>query len=278
MTGPPPRHGAPDDLPLVAEEVSVVIDGRPVLVDVTVRVRSGEVMALVGPNGAGKSTLLSVLAGLRRPEGGDVRLDGTPTRSLRPRVLARSLAHVPQDTALDFEFTSRQVVLLGRHPHLRRFAPVGPEDERIADQALRDAGADRWSDQEVTTLSGGERQLVHIAKALAQEPRVLLLDEPVAALDLRHQLHVLRLLRELARRGTAVVAVLHDLNQAARFCDRVALLHQGGLLADGPPELTLTRENIAVAYGVRVVVRHDPDTRSPRVVPLDIDEGSGDTR
>ncbi|WP_016701038.1 heme ABC transporter ATP-binding protein [Actinoalloteichus spitiensis] len=277
MTRRPPTPGS-TDLPLVAEEVSVVIDGRPVLVDVTVPVRAGEVLALVGPNGAGKSTLLSVLAGLRRPERGEVRLDGVSTRSLRPRVLARSLAHVPQDTALDFEFTSRQVVLLGRHPHLRRFSPVGPEDERIADQALRDAGADRWSDQEVTTLSGGERQLVHIAKALAQQPRVLLLDEPVAALDLRHQLHVLRLLRTLAGRGTAVVAVLHDLNQAARFCDRVALLHRGGLLADGPPERTLTRENIAVAYGVRVVVRHDPDTRSPRVVPLDIDEGSGDTR
>ncbi|APU15371.1 MULTISPECIES: heme ABC transporter ATP-binding protein [Actinoalloteichus] len=262
---------------LVAEGVGVVIDGRPVLTDVELAVRPGEVLALVGPNGAGKSTLLSALAGLRRPDSGTVRLGEKPLRTLRPRTVARSLAHVPQDTRLDFDFTARQVVLMGRHPHLGRFAPLRAEDEGIADQALRTAGAERWADQEVTTLSGGERQLVHIAKALTQQPEVLLLDEPVAALDLRHQLHVLQLLRNLSTEGTALVVVLHDLDQAARFCDRVALLHEGRVLADGTPEHVLTEQNIALAYQVRSVIRRDPDTRCLRVIPLDIiDTRSGD--
>ncbi|ASO20593.1 iron complex transport system ATP-binding protein [Actinoalloteichus hoggarensis] len=262
---------------LVAESVGVLLDGRPVLDDVDLAVCPGEVLALVGANGAGKSTLLSTLAGLRRPDRGAVRLNGTPLRSLRPRAVAGRIAHVPQDTRLDFDFTARQVVLMGRHPHLGRFAPLRAEDERIADEALRTAGVLRWADQEVTTLSGGERQLVHIAKALAQQPEVLLLDEPVAALDLRHQLLVLQLLRRLAATGTALVVVLHDLDQAARFCDRVALLHEGRVLADGTADEVLTEQNIALAYRVRSVVRRDPDTRCPRVVPLDvIDTRSGD--
>jgi iron complex transport system ATP-binding protein len=180
------------------------------------------------------------------------------------------VAYVPQDTTLDFDFTARDVVLMGRHPHVGRFEPLRVVDHDITDAMLAETGASRLAGQLVTTLSGGERQLVHLAKALAHQPGVLLLDEPVAALDLRHQLHVLQLLRRQAARGMAVVAVLHDLDQAARFCDRLALMHAGRLVAAGSPREVLTEDSLAEVYGVHAVVADDVTTGALRITALDV--------
>ncbi|GAA2107021.1 heme ABC transporter ATP-binding protein [Streptomyces synnematoformans] len=255
---------------LRASTLRLAYDERVILDDVSLGAVPGEVLGLIGPNGAGKTTLLKTLAGLLTPQAGQVLLNGRPLTRMRPREVARQLAHVPQDTALDFGFTAYDVVLMGRHPHVRRLQPLDTADHRITGEALHTVGAAHLAGQRVPTLSGGERQLVHLARALAQQPQALLLDEPVAALDLRHQLHVLQLLRTLAAHGTAVVTVLHDLGQAARFCDRLALLDAGRIAAAGPPADVLTEPLISAAYGVQAAVRADEDTGALRVTPLRI--------
>ncbi|AYY12322.1 ABC transporter ATP-binding protein [Actinobacteria bacterium YIM 96077] len=256
-----------------ADGVRVDIDGRTIVDGVRLSVAAGEMAGLIGPNGAGKTTLLRVLAGVQPAAHGDVRVGDAPLLALRARERARRLAYVPQDTTLDFDFTAHDVVLMGRHPHVGRFEPLRPADYEVARTMLAEAGATRLAGQLVTTLSGGERQLVHLAKALAHEPDVLLLDEPVAALDLRHQLQVLGLLRRQATRGLAVVAVLHDLEHAARFCDRLFLLDGGRLVAAGTPREVLTEKTLADVYGVRAVVDDDVATGALRVTALDVMSG-----
>ncbi len=262
-TAPAP-HG------LRADGITVEIDGRTIVDDVTLAAQPGQVLGLIGPNGAGKTTLVRVLAAVATPARGEVRVGGRALRRLPARERARQVAYVPQDTALDFDFTARDVVLMGRHPHVGRFEPLRVADHDITDAMLAEAGASHLAGQLVTTLSGGERQLVHLAKALAHQPEVLLLDEPVAALDLRHQLHVLQLLRRQADRGLAVIAVLHDLEQAARFCDRLALMQHGRLVVSGHPREVLTHTSLAEVYGVNAVVVDDVTTGALRITALDV--------
>ncbi|GAA5063415.1 iron complex transport system ATP-binding protein [Thermocatellispora tengchongensis] len=242
---------------------SVILDG----VDLTVP--PGRMLALVGPNGAGKTTLLRTIAGLHRPSRGRVLLEDRPVHSLRPQVLARRIAYLPQDTALSFPFTAYQVTLMGRHPHMGRFALEGAADHEAAEQAMAATGTTRLADRSMATLSGGERQLVLLAKALAQDAPVLLADEPVSALDLRHQLAVLQLLRACADAGRTVLVVLHDLNLAARYCTELALLAGGRVLAAGEPAHVLTPAHLHEAYGVRAVVRRDDVTDSLTVTALE---------
>ncbi|NDL59009.1 heme ABC transporter ATP-binding protein [Phytoactinopolyspora mesophila] len=262
-TGPPTRG-------LRAEGVGIDIDGRAIVHDVSLVAEPGQVLGLIGPNGAGKTTLVRALAAVTAPARGVVTIADRPVRRMQARERARQIAYVPQDTALDFDFTARDVVLMGRHPHVGRFEPLRVIDHDVTDAMLAETGASHLAGQLVTTLSGGERQLVHLAKALAHQPDVLLLDEPVAALDLRHQLHVLQLLRRQAARGMAVVAVLHDLDQAARFCDRLALMHAGRLVAAGSPREVLTEESLAEVYGVHAVVADDVTTGALRITALDV--------
>lgn len=218
---------------LAAEGVTVRLGGRAVLSGVSVQARPGQLQVLAGANGAGKSTLLSVLAGLRRPDGGEVTLDGRPLRRFQAQELARRRAVQSQRDRLEHPFLAREVVALGRFAH-------GDVDARSArvDRALARAGVSHLADRPMTELSGGERQRVHLARALAQvdgvEAGILLLDEPTSALDLRAQQLVLALLADAAHTdGLAVVAVLHDLNLAAAWADRLLLLAGGQILADG---------------------------------------------
>jgi len=247
-----------------ARNVHYELGGTPVLDGVDFGVREGEFVGLIGPNGAGKSTLLKVIGGLWTGAKGDIELLGKPLKTYRPRDVARLVAHVPQVTQLEFAFSARDVVLMGRSPHLSRFQIETARDREIVDRALQAVNAAHLAERLVTTLSGGERQRVIIARALAQEPRVLLLDEPTSNLDVRHQIEVLALARAQAHRhGLGVVAAIHDLGQAARYCDRLALILHGRIIADGPPEAVLTPERLRQAFGVEGQLYADPLTGEP---------------
>jgi iron complex transport system ATP-binding protein len=252
-----------------AQGVSYGVNGKQIVENVSLEVETGEFVGIIGPNGAGKTTLLKLLGGVIAPPSGAIMLDDQPLASLKPRTIARSVATVPQDTRLDFSFSVRQVVMMGRHPHLGRFDVEGPQDYALVDAALAQLGIDDLADRPITTLSGGERQRVFLAKALVQQPQVLLLDEPIAALDPHHQFNVLKLFKRLSREQQAVIVVLHDLNLAARFCDRIALLHAGRLVDCGKPTAVLTEDALRQIYRIEAAVRHDPliDTISITALP-----------
>lgn len=229
---------------------------------VSLTVKTGELVGVIGPNGAGKTTLLSIMAGLLEPSAGMVYLNQVPLSSLCRRQIAQQIACVPQTTTVsDFRFSAKDIVLMGRYPHRDRFAGETSEDHAIAIEAMRHTRVTPFADRSVTELSGGERQRVTIARALVQQPRLLLLDEPTASLDLSHQLHVLQLVHQLVTKDrlTAVTAI-HDLGLASRFCDRVILLDHGRIVADGPPAAVLTPDRLAAVFGVVAHVRLDPFT------------------
>jgi iron complex transport system ATP-binding protein len=234
------------------DAVGVELDGRPVLEGVNLEVRPGEVLALVGPNGAGKSTLLAVLSGERGPDSGTVLLDGRPLHDFAPLELARLRAVLTQDNALSFPFRVREVLEMGRSPWAR--TPQLDDDDRALASAAAQADVEHLLDRRFTELSGGERARVSLARVLAQHTPIVLLDEPTAALDLRHQEDVLQVARSLAASGRAVVIVLHDLSLAGAVADRVGLLSAGRLVALGTPEEVLTASAVSDVYGVEVEV------------------------
>ena len=252
-------------------QVAYAPQATPVLAQFSLTLETGTFVGIVGPNGSGKSTLIRALSRALKPTGGAVLLD---ERDLYADHSARSSAQaigvLPQETAVSLDFSVRDVVRMGRAPHLpaRPFASETPADEQIVSEALRAARVERLSERAITTLSGGERQRVLFARALAQQPDVLLLDEPTASLDLRHQSEVLTLARDLAHGGKAVLAVLHDVNLAAAYCDRLVLLNGGQIAAQGMPADVLTAENLRAVYGARVWVRTHPMSGRPFVLSL----------
>lgn len=252
---------------LVATGIRVRYDGaaRDALADADIEVRAGEVHALVGPNGAGKSTLFAVLAGDVTPAEGAVSLDGRALASLPPRDLARRRAVLLQESRVSFPFTVEQVVRMGRAPWAR--TPAEDEDDDAVAAALAATDLTPLAQRTVSSLSGGERARASLARVLAQRVDVLLLDEPTAALDLRHQEDTLRLARERARAGAAVAVVLHDLNAALAFADRATLLAGGRVVAAGRPADVLDAQTIGRVYGQPVDVFPHPVTGVPLVVP-----------
>ena len=234
---------------LQAAGLGVALGGRAVLANVAFTVHEGERIGLVGPNGAGKTTLLRAVAGLI-PHTGRLALRGTSVADWPPKARARALALVRQQADLAVEFTAAELVALGRSPHLAWSQRLGDDDRARVDAALAAVDLDALADRPVTQLSGGEQQRVALAQALAQDAPLLLLDEPTAHLDVRHQLDLLERLDALAAAGKTVVAALHDLERAARFADRLWVLAGGGLLADGPPEDVLTPDILRQAFGV----------------------------
>ncbi len=241
------------------EGLSFAYNGVPALEDILLEIEQGELLALVGPNGSGKSTLLKLIAGVLRAKHGVVYLDLQEITKLPPREIARRLAALEQERHVGFDFTVREIVEWGRHPHRGRLAPWTERDERAVQNALTLMGLEALSGRLISELSGGERQRVFLAMALAQEPEVLLLDEPTAHLDLKYQLELLELIRRLVDDdGLTVVAALHDLNWAARYADRVAVLSQGRLVACGPPPEIFTPELIRKVWKVTVQVIESP--------------------
>ena len=253
---------------LKIEHLTVAYDGRLVLRDVSFGVRSGEVVALVGPNGAGKSTLIRAVSGVVPLRQGDVRINGSLLSSLSTMERARYLAVVPQARSLPPAFSVYETVLLGRTPHLGWLGRSGPQDRERVQYALEHTQMLTLADRPVGELSGGEQQRVLLARALAQDTPVLLLDEPTTHLDLQHRESLIRLIRDLAvNKGLAILMVLHDLNLAALYSDRVALLVEGCLRAIGAPSEVITGEGLSDVYGIPVRVIPHPDYGSPLVLP-----------
>ncbi len=242
----------------------------PLVVDgVSVRIARGGLVGILGPNGSGKTTLLRLLSGTRRPWSGRVVLDAQPLDRLSRRDIARRIAVVPQETELAFEYSAIEIVLMGRHPHLGLFTIEGPADIAIAHEALIATGTDHLAERPFHTLSGGEKQRVVIAAALAQSADVLLLDEPTASLDLGYQLEVSSLLQRLnAERGVTMAISTHDLNLAASICKDLILMRHGRVLAAGPLDEVLTPANIRLLYDVDADVHVHEATGHMTVVPV----------
>ena len=247
-------------------------DVRWVLRDVNVYVESGEILGIVGPNGSGKTSLLKLLARLAAPQQGDIALFGTSLTGLSQEDTAKTVAFVPQESAQMFPFTVAETVLMGRFPHRRRtrwnvgFGWEDRNDRAAAIQAMDTMDIGHLAPRVVTDLSGGERQRTMIARALAQTPRVLLLDEPTAFLDLQHQIEICSVLRGLrAERGLTVVIVSHDLNLASQYCDRIVMLKEGAVCSVGTPLEVLCVEVLRAVYGCEVLIDPHPESGLPRI-------------
>ena len=217
-------------------------EGRFRLSEVDLDIAAGEMLGIVGPNGSGKSTLLRLMSGLIKPDSGRIALRGTVLREVGRKELATELALLPQTPPSSFEFTVREVVSMGRYPYQGAFGFLTETDEKIVETALCETGSYELAERYFSTLSGGERQSVLVASILAQQPSLMLLDEPTASLDIHHRSEVMDLLWSLARRTMGVVVVTHDLNAAGQFCDRLALLSEGGLVRTGSPNEVLDEE------------------------------------
>ena len=273
--------GTPDDWRPVLRGRSLTFTHpraeEPAVREVSLSVSPGRLLAVAGPNGAGKSTLLRLLSGGIAPEAGEVRLDERLLGDLTDRERARALAVVPQSESSPFPVTVREMVGMGRYAHLGPWEPVGSRDQAVVDRALERCAVTPFADRQLGELSGGERQRARIARALAQEAPVLLLDEPTAGLDLRYRMELFHLLRELRADGLAVLVVTHDLNLAARFADRLLLLDRGRTQAMGTPAEVLSRETLEAVYEwpLRLVPHPGPgsDTGAPQTIPLRRDDG-----
>lgn len=241
---------------------------RKVLSNISFDVRAGEIVGLLGPNGAGKSTLVRALSGVLGTYTGGARILGGEVRDLPARELALRVAVVPQEPRFEFSFTVLEIVLMGRHPHLAGLEFESEIDIAVARQALADVGAEELALRPIDELSAGERQRVVFARALAQASPVLLLDEPASFLDLRHQVELFDRLRELALAGRAIVAVMHDLNLAAEYCDRVVLLSGGSVAAAGDAGEVLTWAHLTAVYGTEIYVDLNDITGRLVVTPL----------
>ena len=235
---------------------------------VNLEVHSGEMLGIVGPNGSGKSTLLRMMAGILTPSRGEVRIGGRPVTSFRRRELAREVAFLPQGISATFEFTVHEVVAMGRYPYQGPLGLMDQVDDAIVEGALRETDALHMAERYFSTLSGGEKQRVLVASILAQQPQIMLLDEPSAALDIHHASHVFDLLWALSRKGIGVVVVTHDLNHASQFCDTLALLQAGRLREVGPPSDVIREELLIAAYQTPLRVVAHPLTSLPMVLVL----------
>ena len=244
--------------------LSVDIGGRRIVSDVDIDVPDGWFVGLLGPNGSGKSTILKALYRVHHPVSGRVLLDGTDLLSMPQKEAARRVAVVAQETTVEFDFTVFEMVMIGRTPHKRAFDRDNDMDRAIVEQAIERVGCEDLIDRSFNTLSGGEKQRVLIARAIAQGADHLILDEPTNHLDIRYQVEVLEL---VAGFGMTVLAALHDLSLAALFCDTVYLLADGRIVTSGPPKAVITAEMVRHAYGADVLVVEHPESGTPHLIP-----------
>ncbi len=233
---------------------------QPVLQEVSLQIEDGSFFALIGPNGSGKSTLVKIISGLLTPDSGEVWLDGRKAAEYSARALSRSLTVIPSEHYFDFPFLVRDVVSMGRFPHLGPLQGLRPSDREIVSQALQETQTAQLAERSISELSSGERQRVLIARALAQQSGTLILDEPNVHLDINHQIAIFRLLFQLQQEaGKTIIVVLHDLTMVGAFCERVALLNEGRIIRTGTPNEIITEETIRSTYGADVQVMSGPE-------------------
>ena len=260
---------------LRADCVSYAVQDKALVSKVGVDLGPGEMLAIVGPNGAGKSTLCALLAGDLAPMEGEVEVCGRAVRATKPAALARLRSMLSQHTPLRFPFTAREVALMGRHPHIPRWRSPTETDYALAEGAMQSTQVLHLADRLYSTLSGGEQRRVSLARVLAQDTPVVLLDEPTAALDIGHQQLVMSLCRQLANDGRAVLAVLHDLNLAGAYADRIMVMSEGEVVAVGRPEEVLCPDLLSVVFNQQVMVMPHPQTDKPVVLTSFEEESMG---
>ncbi len=249
------------------EAVTFSYDETPVVDGLSLTIQDGELVGLIGPNGAGKTTIIRLVAGTVEPDQGAVRVEGDEVSRLSSKAVSQRVAVVPQRSELSFDFQVSDVVLMGRHPYRSKLDAATPADRDRVDTALELTGTSDLAERPFSAISGGERKRVLFARAIAQDTPNLLLDEPTASLDINHQIEVFSLAADFVADEIAVLAAVHDLDIAARFCDRLVLVHEGEVLASGSPEAVLTPSRLKQAYGIETEVITHPVTGAPTVIP-----------
>lgn len=254
---------------LEIEKLNFGYETKTVLKEISFKVKQGEFISIIGPNGSGKSTLLKLLSNIYKPKSGNILIYGRNIKEYKGKELAKKMALVPQNTVIDYDFFVEDIVLMGRYPYIGRFEKEKDKDYHIVDEALKLTNTYYLKNRRINEISGGECQRVIIAKALAQNPDILLLDEPTSHLDINHQMEILRLLKDLnKKRGTTIVLVIHDINLASRYSDRILLLNNGNILGIGQPSEVVNRSNIEKAYNLKVAIERNRITDSIYIIPL----------
>ncbi len=242
---------------------------KNILEDITLSIKEGDFAGLIGCNGAGKSTLIKCISGLLPLRGGSISICQKEHAALKPRERAQLVAVVPQSYHVKYDFTAEDIVLMGRNPYLSFRKKEGPEDYAIVEEAMRATNTEIFRKRLYNELSGGERQRVILARAIAQKPRIILLDEPTSALDVHHQIEVMELISRLnEEEHMTVLAVLHDINMASRFCKRMIMLQDGGVFADGTPQEVINRENMEQLYQMKLLIRESAIFHKPEIIPV----------
>lgn len=250
------------------DDVHTGYPDREIIKGVSAKIHEGEFVGLIGSNGTGKSTLLKAVSGLLPVTQGKIIIEGVDDRGMTPKERARRMAVVPQSFNIDYDFTVRDIVMMGRNPYLGPRERESDKDRQIVEEAMKRTKTLKFADRLFNTLSGGERQKVIIARAIAQDTELILLDEPTSALDMHHAIEVMELIQELNREGKTVLSVLHDLNMAARYCDRMIMLHDGKVIADGAPESVMIQDNLRPIYDMKMLIRKNPLYGKPEVTPV----------
>ncbi|MCH7623988.1 MAG: ABC transporter ATP-binding protein [Nitrospinae bacterium] len=253
---------------LQLEDVCFAYDRDPVVKHLSMRVEPGEFIGILGPNGSGKSTLLKLLGGILKHDSGNVKFREKDLHGYKRKVLAQSIAWLPQEHEMVFPFRVAEIILMGRHPYLSPWTFEGQKDFDIADRAMRTTETTHLSERQFNEISGGEKQRVMMACAIAQEPEVMLLDEPTTALDIKYQLEILNILLELNRNnGMTLILAMHDLHLASKYCRRLILIDKGNIVKDGTPEEVLQKGILETVYGVQLKILRDPDDGSVMISP-----------
>lgn len=242
---------------------------KRVLQDVSFQIQKGEYVALIGSNGTGKSTLIKCISGLIPLDDGEIEICGQSLHHLKARERARMVAVVPQSYYVDYDFSVEDIVMMGRNPYIDFRHRESKEDREIAERAMRRTNTLQFRDRPYNELSGGERQRVILARAITQQPKIILLDEPTSALDLHHQIEVMELIRELnEKEDITVMAVLHDINLASRFCSRIVILKDGMVKSDGAPKEIINQEEMETLYNMKLLIKNNPLLAKPEIIPI----------
>lgn len=266
------------NLMIDGKDINVRYEDYHALHDLLISVKPGELMAVIGPNGCGKSTLLRTINGLLELSSGELTVDGMDVREVSLDQMAKIVSNIPTEFPPDFNLSVYEVVMLGRYPHRKSMWWETAEDEQVTDMAMKMFGIDHLAQRDITQLSSGERQRTLIAKAYVQQPRIMLVDEPTAHLDIRYTLEVMKYFKDLITRekDMSIVIAAHDLNSVARFCDRITMMKKGRIIACGTPEEVITAENIEKTYGVKAeVIHHDGHIVMIPLEPIPTDDVTG---